>query len=128
MADPEFYRKAGESISRARARTDELGKELEGAYGRWEELEGIKEANSKPGKITPALESCPELTTICLPGVIQLMEDGVVHQLVRQSKQVDVQVDVAFLRAAAPSGFLVFHQDPVLSETVLTQQLVEPSG
>jgi ABC transport system ATP-binding/permease protein len=45
MADPEFYREAGERISRARARIDELGKELEEAYGRWEELESIKEAH-----------------------------------------------------------------------------------
>ncbi len=45
MADPEFYRGAGDKISRARARIDELGQELEEAYGRWEELESIKEAN-----------------------------------------------------------------------------------
>ena len=45
MADPEFYRGAGERISRAQARIDELGEELEEAYGRWEELESIKEAN-----------------------------------------------------------------------------------
>jgi ABC transport system ATP-binding/permease protein len=45
MADPEFYRGPKESISRALARIDELGRELEGAYGRWEELEGIREAN-----------------------------------------------------------------------------------
>lgn len=45
MADPEFYRGAGERISRARARIDELRLELEEAYGRWEELESIKEAN-----------------------------------------------------------------------------------
>lgn len=45
MADPEFYRGAGERISRARTKVDELGQELEEAYVRWEELEGIKEAN-----------------------------------------------------------------------------------
>ncbi len=45
MVDPEFYRGAGESISRARARIDELGRELEKVYERWEELESIKEAN-----------------------------------------------------------------------------------
>jgi len=45
MADPEFYRGAGERISRAQARIDELRHELEEAYGRWEELESIKEAN-----------------------------------------------------------------------------------
>lgn len=44
MADPEFYRGAGERISRARARIDELGQELKEAYGRWEELESIKDA------------------------------------------------------------------------------------
>jgi len=45
MADPAFYREAGERISRARARIEELGKELEEAYARWEELESVKEAN-----------------------------------------------------------------------------------
>lgn len=45
MADPEFYRGERETISRARARIDELGQELEEVYGRWQELESIKEAN-----------------------------------------------------------------------------------
>lgn len=45
MADPEFYRGEGETISRARDRLDELGKELEEAYERWQELESIREAN-----------------------------------------------------------------------------------
>lgn len=45
MADPEFYREAGDTISRARSRIDELVQELEDAYGRWQELDSIKEAN-----------------------------------------------------------------------------------
>ncbi|MFZ0448732.1 MAG: ATP-binding cassette domain-containing protein [Desulfatiglandaceae bacterium] len=45
MADPKFYREEGERISRAQARIDQLGQELKEAYGRWEELESIKEAN-----------------------------------------------------------------------------------
>jgi len=45
MADPEFYRGGGEKISRTRARINELMQELEEAYGRWEELASIKEAN-----------------------------------------------------------------------------------
>lgn len=45
MADPEFYRGGGERISRAQARINELMQELEEAYGRWEELASIKEAN-----------------------------------------------------------------------------------
>ena len=46
LADPEFYREAGDKISRVRARLDELGHELDAAYERWEELESIKEANA----------------------------------------------------------------------------------
>ena len=45
MADPEFYRGEGETISRARDRLDELGRELEEAYERWQELESVREAN-----------------------------------------------------------------------------------
>jgi len=45
MADPELYRGGGEGIGRAQARLDELGRELEGAYARWEELESIREEN-----------------------------------------------------------------------------------
>ncbi len=46
MATPEFYKRPGDRISRARARVEELSQELEGAYERWEELESIREANS----------------------------------------------------------------------------------
>jgi ATP-binding cassette subfamily F protein uup len=50
MATPVFYKSPGERISRARARVEELSQELEGAYERWEELEGIKETNSRKGE------------------------------------------------------------------------------
>lgn len=43
MGDPEFYKKAGEEVSRAQERLNELDLALESAYGRWEELEKIKE-------------------------------------------------------------------------------------
>jgi ATP-binding cassette subfamily F protein uup len=45
MVDPEFYRVCGEKISLARSRINELIQELEEAYGRWEELASIREAN-----------------------------------------------------------------------------------
>lgn len=41
MADPAFYRKGGEEVARAKARAEEIITELETAYHRWEELEGI---------------------------------------------------------------------------------------
>ncbi len=44
MADPEFYRNRGNHIAGSKARIDELKNELETAYKRWEELEGIREA------------------------------------------------------------------------------------
>jgi ATP-binding cassette subfamily F protein uup len=47
MADPAFYKQAGEKISRAKARLDELGQALEEAYARWQELESIREGGSE---------------------------------------------------------------------------------
>ncbi|RJR43846.1 MAG: ATP-binding cassette domain-containing protein [Desulfobacteraceae bacterium] len=41
MADPEFYREAGEEVSGAKERLDELEKVLEETYARWQELESI---------------------------------------------------------------------------------------
>lgn len=46
MADPEFYRKNGEQIALAKTRMEQVKKELDECYRRWEELEGIKEASS----------------------------------------------------------------------------------
>jgi ATP-binding cassette subfamily F protein uup len=43
MANPEFYKEAGEKISRARARLDELDQALEATYARWQELESVRE-------------------------------------------------------------------------------------
>jgi len=45
MGDPEFYKDSGKNITNARARIDEIDKELKEAYARWEELEEIKEAS-----------------------------------------------------------------------------------
>ena len=42
LADPEFYRNAGSEVVRLNARLEELERELETAFGRWEELEEIK--------------------------------------------------------------------------------------
>jgi ABC transport system ATP-binding/permease protein len=47
MADPAFYKQAGEKISRAKARLDELGQALEETYARWQELESIREGESE---------------------------------------------------------------------------------
>jgi ATP-binding cassette subfamily F protein uup len=41
MAEPEFYKQAGEEIARATARLEELNAELKGAYERWEELDAV---------------------------------------------------------------------------------------
>jgi ATP-binding cassette subfamily F protein uup len=43
LADPKFYKEAGEKISGAKARLDELEQALEQAYARWQELESIRE-------------------------------------------------------------------------------------
>ena len=43
MANPEFYRNHGDRISGVRARVEELGRELEKNYYRWEELENIRD-------------------------------------------------------------------------------------
>jgi len=45
MAGPGFYKVSGENITKARARIDEIDKDLKAAYARWEELEEIKEAS-----------------------------------------------------------------------------------
>jgi ATP-binding cassette subfamily F protein uup len=45
MGDPSFYKDSGKNITNARARIDEIDKELKEAYARWEELEEIKEAS-----------------------------------------------------------------------------------
>ncbi|PLX83926.1 MAG: ABC transporter ATP-binding protein [Desulfuromonas sp.] len=41
LADPDFYREAGAKVAAATARLEELEKELQAAYARWEELEAI---------------------------------------------------------------------------------------
>jgi len=43
MADPTFYRDAGEKVSAARAGLEELEHALEQMYSRWQELENIRE-------------------------------------------------------------------------------------
>ncbi|HBB69337.1 MAG TPA: ABC transporter ATP-binding protein, partial [Geobacter sulfurreducens] len=42
LADPEFYRGAGAEVAVFNCRLEELEGELEAAYARWEELEGLK--------------------------------------------------------------------------------------
>jgi ATP-binding cassette subfamily F protein uup len=42
LADPEFYRGAGAEVAAFNSRLEELEGELETAYARWEELEGLK--------------------------------------------------------------------------------------
>jgi ATP-binding cassette subfamily F protein uup len=42
LADPEFYRTAGAEVAQLNDRLEELDRELVEAYGRWEELEGMK--------------------------------------------------------------------------------------
>lgn len=49
LGDPEFYKEAGEKISRAKVRLDELELALDGTYARWQELESIREAESLLG-------------------------------------------------------------------------------
>jgi ATP-binding cassette subfamily F protein uup len=43
LADPQFYREAGDQIGPAQQRLEALQKELDAAYARWQELESIKE-------------------------------------------------------------------------------------
>jgi ATP-binding cassette subfamily F protein uup len=42
LSDPEFYRTAGAEVAQLNGRLEELDRELGDAYGRWEELEGMK--------------------------------------------------------------------------------------
>jgi len=49
LADPEFYRQAGEEIAVATARREEVSAELSHAYARWESLEAMKEDILLPG-------------------------------------------------------------------------------
>ncbi len=42
LADPELYRTAGAEVAKLKSRLEELERELEEAYTRWEELESIK--------------------------------------------------------------------------------------
>lgn len=42
LAEPEFYRSDGQRIADVRRRTDELVRQIDQAYARWEELEGIQ--------------------------------------------------------------------------------------
>ena len=42
LADPEFYKNAGPEVVTLNARLEELDAELLAAYGRWEELEGLR--------------------------------------------------------------------------------------
>ena len=43
LADPEFYRSQGTTVSEARQRLEELERELATCFGRWEELESLAE-------------------------------------------------------------------------------------
>ncbi|HXE97704.1 MAG TPA: ABC transporter ATP-binding protein, partial [Dongiaceae bacterium] len=43
LADPEFYKNAGAEVTVVNDRLAALEAELEGIYGRWEELESLKE-------------------------------------------------------------------------------------
>ncbi len=43
MADPDFYRKAGEQVALTTARLETLEKELAATYSRWEELDALTE-------------------------------------------------------------------------------------
>ncbi|WP_225071147.1 ATP-binding cassette domain-containing protein [Desulfuromonas sp. CSMB_57] len=43
LADPEFYRSQGTTVSEARQRLEELERELASCFGRWEELESLAE-------------------------------------------------------------------------------------
>ena len=47
MADESFYRDGGSEVVMARDRLSELERLLETAYGRWEELETIRETFGK---------------------------------------------------------------------------------
>ncbi len=49
MADPQFYKEAGKAVGGARTRLDELGRALEEAYARWQELESIREGGPYAG-------------------------------------------------------------------------------
>ena len=42
LADPAFYRQAGEKVAAAKTRLEQLEQELETAYGRWQELEELE--------------------------------------------------------------------------------------
>jgi ATP-binding cassette subfamily F protein uup len=42
LADPEFYRSSGAEVGQVNSRLQELEGELEAAYLRWDELEGVK--------------------------------------------------------------------------------------
>ena len=43
MADPLFYKEAGDEVSKTQARLDEIEAELETAYARWSELDAISD-------------------------------------------------------------------------------------
>jgi len=44
LADPDFYRRAGEEVAALNRRLEEIEAELEGILARWEELEAIEES------------------------------------------------------------------------------------
>jgi ATP-binding cassette subfamily F protein uup len=46
MAAPTFYKESGDEVVKLKARLERLETELEKAYERWEELEGIREGGS----------------------------------------------------------------------------------
>jgi hypothetical protein len=47
MIDESFYKGEGNEVARAKARLGELEQLLEEAYGRWEELETVREEYDK---------------------------------------------------------------------------------
>jgi ATP-binding cassette subfamily F protein uup len=57
LADPKFYKEAGEKIGGAKARLDELEQALEQTYARWQELESIREGG--PETVPPSPMDLP---------------------------------------------------------------------
>jgi hypothetical protein len=47
MSDESFYRDSGNAAARTGTRLHELEQQLQEAYGRWEELETLREEYSK---------------------------------------------------------------------------------
>ncbi len=84
-------------------------------------------AGQCPGVFDVPVQFRPEPAAVVVnPGVYELGDYNVVHQLRGEHHQFYVEADVVTVRAATPTGPLVPYENPIVLEAVSRGQLLQP--